>query len=175
MIPDRGQTLRAGAAPYTLFSLRTCEKPMRERSWTQSEGRSGPSLWPVERELGTGCSKASYLGRWVGNRLFDLVYTGGGAPIGEYYDTYLARPVPAAWMDQHLICLCWSVNHLISSEAPRGPGPAAGPGRGARSVNLPGAMKNRFEVRTGGKRYPVDQQSSRPGTGQGHNEKSYDP
>ena len=104
-----------------------------------------------------------------------MVYSGGWAPVGEYYDRYLARPVPAARMKQHLICPCWSVNHPISSEAPRGPGPAAGPDRGARSGNITGSMNGRSEGRIGGRRHVVEQQSRRTGTGHGHSKKSYDP
>jgi hypothetical protein len=37
--------------------------------------------------------------------MVDLVQSGGGAPVGALPETYLARPVVAAWVNQHLSCL----------------------------------------------------------------------
>ena len=57
----------------TLFSFlplpMNCHKPKRSR--TQSEGRSGPSLRPVERDYGHGLGIASSGGWTGGNRYLD--------------------------------------------------------------------------------------------------------
>jgi len=127
-IPDRASL--GGLLLHLIHS--SLRRPVRDqglkRNWTLSGHVGGTSPRPVERDICFGCGNARFLGRWAGTDMVDLVQSGGGAPVGVLPDIFLARPVVAAWMNQHLTCLRWPLIHPRPKRSGTRSGSGCGPG-----------------------------------------------
>jgi hypothetical protein len=70
--------------------------------------------------------------------MVDLVQSGGGAPVGVLPDIYLARPVVAAWVNQHLTCLMPAIETPRPKRSGTRSGAGCGPGPWAAQREITG-------------------------------------